>query len=161
MVSWRPSGRSLLLLGIVFGIALWLGLREMPPPGPAVPARVREALVPAPDCDAARMPCTGFGDGVEVRLRIRPGARALEPFPLQVQVSGEAAAEIREVRVRFEMPGMDMGRNRYRLEHRGEGLWGAQVILPLCTTGRRDWLALVELELGDRVLEGRFPFVTR
>jgi hypothetical protein len=44
------------------------------------------------------------------------------------------------------MVGMDMGVNRFHLRRKADQRWQGKVILPLCTTGRSDWIATVEIE---------------
>ncbi len=53
----------------------------------------------------------------------------------------------------FHMRGMEMGMNRYRMLRMGDH-WQANVMLPACVQGRRDWMLL--LEAGGRIYE--LPF---
>ncbi|CUA81565.1 MULTISPECIES: hypothetical protein [Gulbenkiania] len=45
----------------------------------------------------------------------------------------------------FSMQGMDMGFNRYRFVADGK-VWRARVTLPVCSTGRADWLMTLEVD---------------
>lgn len=66
------------------------------------------------------------------------------------------------VTLRFDMVGMDMGVNQYRLQVIDKGVWQAQVMLPVCVTGRRDWFATVRVTVpGDEAVEAKFPFETQ
>jgi len=42
--------------------------------------------------------------------------------------------------------GMEMGFNRYRLLPDGPGSWQAEVLLPACIQGRKDWLMTLEVD---------------
>jgi len=107
-------------------------------------------LTAGPGCNAAVSPCRLTGGGLEIRFRMPGGAPAMRPFPVVVEVSGPLAAGIEGIQAEFVMPGMDMGRNRYRLLKQAGGRWKAQVILPACSMGRHDWSARLKLEGGGR-----------
>lgn len=64
----------------------------------------------------------------------------MQPFGLSVSVT-EATA----VYASFAMAGMEMGLNRYRLLQQADGLWAAQITLPVCARGRNDWTMLLEV----------------
>ncbi len=108
----------------------------------------QEARVPVLPCPDLRAGCT-LGGGARVQTDVAPAP--LAPFVVTVQ-----APHAREVAIGFEMEGMEMGPNRYRLVREPEGLWRARVLLPVCVSGRRDWLMVVEI---DGVRE-RLPFTT-
>jgi len=55
----------------------------------------------------------------------------------------------------FQMQGMDMGLNRYKLIWDGIR-WHADVMLPACIRGRQDWM--LQLEIGEQVYE--VPFIS-
>ncbi|RMG31874.1 MAG: hypothetical protein D6721_00210 [Gammaproteobacteria bacterium] len=105
------------------------------------------------DCDAARAVCETVGSGVHVRLRLGPGVRAMHPFPVVLEVP-----KAHGVVIRFEMPGMDMGKNVYRLDRAAPGRWAGKAILPICLSGRTDWVARVEIERADGRYLAVFPF---
>ncbi len=97
------------------------------------------------ECPAS--PCTA--GGVSVALSLPHPVPLLQPFPVQVQIQGKAE----DAALVFAMEGMDMGLNRYRLEPAPEGL-RTTAMLPVCTSGRRDWRA--DIEVGDKIF--RFTF---
>lgn len=76
---------------------------------------------------------------LDVKFSAAPNA--LKPFDLEV-----TAPAAREIHASFTMPGMEMGHNRYRLIPAGAGVWRAHVILPVCVTGRRDWVLTLEVD---------------
>ncbi|RXZ43359.1 hypothetical protein [Crenobacter cavernae] len=74
------------------------------------------------------------------RLLFTRPPRQDAPFEIRVDgVSGDAP------NAEFTMPVMDMGFNRYRFVPEGNG-WRATVNLPVCATGERDWLMVLEVE---------------
>ena len=58
------------------------------------------------------------------------------------------------------MKGMDMGWNRYRLNKDAAGYWNAEVTLPVCVSGRSDWVADFDaVAEGRRRVQWQVPFV--
>jgi hypothetical protein len=57
------------------------------------------------------------------------------------------------------MPGMEMGENRVRLRAAADVEWEGKAVLVRCPSGRRDWVAEVEVA-GPGAARGvaRFPF---
>ena len=90
-----------------------------------------------------------------VSLRLDASAQALKPFRVTVSVEGTVPDT---VTADFNMPGMDMGRNRYQLERDGGGDWIANVILPVCASGRNDWRAVVSAVRSGSGARAIFPF---
>lgn len=79
------------------------------------------------------------GNPAELRFAAPPSG--LHPFTLLLHAPAAHA-----VYASFTMRGMDMGFNRYRLLSGGAGNWQAQVLLPVCVTGRRDWVLTLTLD---------------
>lgn len=85
-----------------------------------------------------------------VRFSAQP--TALEAFKLNVSAAGA-----NRISAEFQMVGMDMGFNRYDLRPSADGAWAAKVTLPVCVSGRRDWILYLDLD-GSRYA---IPFSTR
>ena len=94
------------------------------------------------------------GDGLTVRMDHVP--EVLRPFSLQVTTDGADGIE-----ASFQMAGMEMGFNRYRLQQRDDQRWYAEVTLPVCVRGRKDWLLLLEVRAGHERRQIAVPFRTR
>ncbi len=107
---------------------------------PAPPAQ-RLALDSACDVGAG---CVVRIGGHRLTVRMAPRRAALQPFELSLSTD----LPLDTVVLDLKMKGMDMGRNRYRLQRTGDGVWRARPVLPVCTSGRSDWLAEFELEAG-------------
>lgn len=69
----------------------------------------------------------------------------LHPFTLRVIMP-----HAQHIYATFAMRDMAMGNNRYRLLHVGGNLWQASVVLPVCVTGRHDWLLTLDID-GQKV----------
>ncbi len=118
----------------------------------------RELRVEA-GCEAHERACEALGEGVRIGLRLGDTEpKALSPFPVALELDGlEATA----VSLEFSMPAMEMGQNRYRLQRDATGLWRGEAMLPICSSGRLDWLARVRVESETERLLADFPFHTQ
>jgi hypothetical protein len=146
-------GMLALVAAFVAVSALWL-VR----PGMDAPSENAVVLHVEQDCDSARQACLARGDDLEIELRLGPQLRPLEPFSAQLRaLRGDLNAQAR-IDVKFQMRGMDMGLNRYRLGRDADGDWRARAVLPVCTTGRSDWYAMVEIVQDGRRWVAEMPF---
>jgi hypothetical protein len=116
------------LLVLLIGARLW----PLPAGRGPIPAT-------AVDCDSLTAGCSFHLHGGEVFVKSMQPPSALHPFELRVRApwAGDAQA-------RFSMRGMEMGPNHYRLIKEGD-VWKARVVLPICVSGRRDWLLSLNL----------------
>jgi hypothetical protein len=96
----------------------------------------RDQVIPVP-CQDIVAGCGLAPAGLRVRFDRQPDA--LQRFKVYVELP-----EAPEVHASFNMRGMEMGFNRYRLLAEGAGRWQAEVMLPACIQGRKDWLMMVE-----------------
>jgi hypothetical protein len=90
------------------------------------------------------------GAPASVRFSVMPVP--LEAFGLSVGVPNAS-----RISVEFQMVGMDMGFNRYDLRPTADGTFAARITLPVCVSGRRDWVLYVEIDDQRYAL----PFSTR
>jgi hypothetical protein len=133
-------------------LLLVAGCRRQPPD-----TRVALELNLDSACNPAQATCPAKGRGVQLWFQPRTAIRPLQAFPVTVHLAG---LDPDIVTVDFSMPSMNMGWNRYRLSRQSGGVWSGEVILPVCSSGRRDWVAQVEVETSRRRLTARFPLQT-
>ena len=100
---------------------------------------------PVVNCAALIQGCALDQDKLFVKTDRAP--TPLKPFALTVRAPAAQA-----VNIEVQMQGMEMGLNRYRLIRQANGEWRATITLPVCVTGRRDWLMLIEVDDARRVL---------
>jgi hypothetical protein len=118
----------LLIIGLA-ALVLWRG-------GDNAPA----AAVTLPCADLAKG-CGTRLHGRAVSLGLSGPVQPLKPFRVWVKAAGA-----RTVQARFTMQGMDMGFNLYTLRADADGIFRARVTLPVCVSGRRDWIMAVEID---------------
>ncbi|MGM0593536.1 MAG: hypothetical protein ACQETD_03275 [Pseudomonadota bacterium] len=113
----------------------------------------------ASGCDAATGSCRVSGDEVAVIATLEAGLQPLKPFSVQVDIQG-LEVDSGSVIADFQMKGMDMGVNRYRLKPGQEGLWQGTATLPVCTASRMDWYMDLSFSAEGSSYRARFPFET-
>ena len=101
--------------------------------------------------------CRATNESLAATVIFGTDVRGLQPFP--VKVLFEAGGQVESVTVAFSMQGMDMGWNRYSLSDDSMSAWKAVVTLPICSTGRTDWIAEFDLLAAGRHYRLQVPFV--
>lgn len=94
-------------------------------------------LIPCADPVAG---CAFSHQGRPARLVFSARPTPLEAFTVRIEAPGMQAAQ-----AEFQMIGMDMGFNRYDFRS-AEGGFEARVTLPVCVSGRRDWVMQLTLD---------------
>lgn len=102
------------------------------------------AVVEHTGCQLAVDSCEIVIADSHFEVRIEGEVKALQPFVFRV-VDGNHVIE--QAVVSFRMKAMAMGVNQYRLL-KSEAGWVADIVIPICTTGRRDWLVELEISLN-------------
>lgn len=96
---------------------------------------------------------------VQAPAAIKP----LQKFAFTVTPLGAAAKSLGEslgaINVNFEMVGMDMGINQYPLDRQADGRYQQTIILPVCTSTRTDWVAILSLNSTKGDFVAKIPFV--
>lgn len=110
--------------------------------------RPEYAVVP---CALLTAGCVLQVKGKSLQVRTGSAPAPLHSFDITLQ-----SVDARTVEIQFQMQGMEMGPNRYRLARQADGSWQGRVTLPVCVSGRRDWLLIIDID-GQRVA---VPFQT-
>lgn len=91
------------------------------------------------DCDLAAG-CSFELRGGRVAVKTDAVPAAARPFRLEV-----VAPQANSVKAQFEMSGMSMATPVYALVRVANG-WRSEVVLPLCVSGRSDWMLRLEID---------------
>ncbi len=113
---------------------------------------------PYSDCQPELRPCSVSLAGRQLRFSLPKQAFYLQVFPVEVSLAGFAGNELEAVSIRFEMPGMNMAGNQVQLSV-NKGLWHGKAMLPVCTSGRSDWQAMVDVKAKGKTYRAIFSFV--
>ena len=111
----------------------------------------KEAPAVAVACPNPRAGCAVSVHGREIGLGVSGELKVLSPFEVWVRAPGAES-----VQASFTMEGMDMGFNLYTLRPDAKGVFRARITLPVCVSGRRDWV--MNLKIDGQALS--VPFVT-
>ena len=112
-------------------------------------------------CNIATDGCTAGNDNVQLSVKFDQDFGALKPFTLQLQLDQNTPVKVDEINLIFSMNGMNMGLNKYRLIQKNDALWVATVTLPICTSGRSDWIADFEIQSINQKWKAQIPFVLK
>lgn len=93
-----------------------------------------------------------------VLVRAPNEIKPLQKFSLIVIPQGDASKSMGAVTVDFQMVGMDMGVNRYPLIRSHDGTYHQNIILPVCTTRRTDWVADLSFSTTAGTYVAKIPF---
>jgi hypothetical protein len=96
--------------------------------------------------------CQAQMHGRDIALGVSAPIKPLKPFEIWVRAGGA-----KRVEARFSMEGMDMGFNLYPLRADSQGTFRASVTLPVCVSGRRDWVMILDIDGTSLAV----PFVTQ
>lgn len=102
-------------------------------------AACEKATLPVTSCQLERG-CSVRVDGQTLHVRSDVAPRAARPFVMTVE-----ALQAKEIRAEFEMRGMSMATPDYVLQRKGTH-FEANVILPVCVSGRSDWILRLAID---------------
>ena len=85
--------------------------------------------------------CVFTHRGRPAQLRFFSQPTPLQPFKMEVH-----APSAKHASAQMQMVGMDMGFNRYDLHPAAPGIFNAQITLPVCVSGRRDWKVYLDVD---------------
>lgn len=114
---------------------------------------------PAPDititCASPQTGCMLYSEETKLDIRFNSTPSSLRPFDLIVGYDNKADS----ITASFQMPGMDMGFNRYQMI-RDSGKWRANIVLPFCVRNRHDWILILEVKTARETRRYKMPFVS-
>lgn len=129
----------LLLIALVAGL-VWQNQRQQ-----------GEGVLRTLACPDLQKGCAMDLDGQAVKVVVSGELKPLQAFQVRVE-----APRADKVEARFTMAGMDMGFNLYTLRPMKAGVFQSDVTLPVCVTGRRDWVMHLSVDGAKLAV----PFVT-
>lgn len=111
-------------------------------------------------CATTREACIARHENFgQLSLRFPEPAIYMSPFVAAVEIESGADATINSVVLDLQMQGMNMGVNRFSLQPEATrpGRWSGKLLLPLCVSGRSDWLVNVEVGTATGQYQVQFP----
>ena len=116
-------------------------------------------IEPPATCDLHRQTChVALPEGGGLALSMQPQPIPLmAPFRVEVKLT---AVEARSVEIDFAGVEMNMGLNRFSMSDQGKGIWATEASIPVCVTGRMEWLATVMILRGQQRISVPFRFIS-
>jgi len=105
-------------------------------------------------CDPSKTSCEVTAGNISYFLDFKGKPSALVPFTVNIGVPGN---QPQTIELAFEMVGMEMGFNQYYLIQNNDN-WSAEVILPICSLGRDDWVLSVKINFKEIETITKFEF---
>lgn len=102
-------------------------------------------------CRIDLAPCELTDEANTFKVTVQGEIKPLKKFSVKLT---DKNGLLETANVKLSMKDMDMGKNIFSFEKVQQDLWNADVIIPVCTTGRRDWE--MELELSSKAKTQKF-----
>ena len=100
-------------------------------------------------CQSQLTGCVVKLNEFNIKLYFDKNIYYLKHFMISAISESTTNSKIESVYVDFKMKGMDLGINRFRLANSSSSsdkqVWKGKAILPICVTGRVDWISEVEV----------------
>jgi len=113
-----------------------------------------KSVVTTSDCNLLDGNCHIVDKGIEYEVSFHGVPSPLTAFEVHFTA---LKSQPSNVEIKFEMEEMDMGNNFYSLENKGK-YWAAQVLLPVCSLGRNDWVLYVNAGYSENNHATKFMF---
>ena len=111
------------------------------------------------DCNIVETTCEGRAEELSIDLKFGDKPSGLKAFPVVVTINNGAKKNIKTVLVNFTMKNMSMGKQyRTLIKNSETSQWEGQVILPICSTGRRDWHVTVDIISESVIFSADYEF---
>ena len=109
-------------------------------------------------CQPTKENCVAKTEAGQLQWSVEKSIQYLKPFLNKIQLSNAQQNDVHQISIEFVMQGMQMAANRSVLKKQSSGIWQAQSVLPMCVSGRKDWLAIVSVETDQGIWQTGFQF---
>lgn len=150
------NNKIILLLAALLFVGAYFGGRLLQLPGDVEHATPTHNMDYA-SCNPAQQSCLTHINNQKLQFRFMQHPSGLTPFAGVLQTR----LPLQEVYVSFSMRGMDMGFNRFSLQQNPSGDWVANMLLPVCSLGRNDWMVELWVKYQDAYWRAQFEFEQR
>lgn len=103
--------------------------------------------IQANSCNTGNKECVVELSEFKVKISFDGDIFYLKPFNVSVTNENLENLQLESIQIDFKMNNMKMGVNRFLLKNdENKSIWKGIALLPICVTGRADWLSEIELE---------------
>lgn len=105
--------------------------------------------LPFENCYAQNKICTLIIDELKIEISFSKNIYYLKHFDVSVSTESKTDIDVESIHIDFKMKNMNMGVNRFILtkissENKRQN-WKGRALLPVCVTGRADWVSELEI----------------
>lgn len=145
------------LLTVSLGVTFYLRAKQN--------QSAREAMtmgITSSQCDLKRAPCQiNFAD-LQVQLILLTPPKYLVPFDAEVVLRGKLASDVAHVTLQLQMNDMQMHLLATNLipgttSELATTRWRNKMMLPMCSSGRQDWLVEVNVTIPEKNYKAVYP----
>lgn len=113
------------------------------------------------DCAVQEKKCQISLEGINFNILMDENIFYLKKFNVNIFVDNEFKNNIKSIKVSFKMKNMNMGVNVFTLNkvlaEKQNETWKANAILPICVSGRADWVSELEVVIENNKYIFVFP----
>ena len=117
--------------------------------------------IPTEKCTVGSKVCIIETGELKIKISLDENIYYLKPFNVSVIDEDRVNSKLESVQVNFKMSNMNMGINRFRLKNtilkNNAQIWQGKALLPICVTGRADWISEFELETKNKKYSIKLP----
>lgn len=122
------------------------------------------------NCDIQKAACLFKFKNLTLEISMDKDIYYLKPFNLSVKrlftnTSSKDTSKIESIVVDFKMKNMNMGVNRFQLKKmtlkNDAYAWEGKALLPICVTGRADWVSELDILTSDSHYRLIFPILVK
>lgn len=100
-------------------------------------------------CLVQKKMCKIITDEYDLKVSLLDKIEYLKPFDIFISSEVKGEIRIKSIKLNFIMVDMDMGKNIFELKtnymNEKNQTWAGKGMLPLCVTGKKSWLMMVDV----------------
>ena len=116
---------------------------------------------PLKNCNVQENKCKVNIEKISFNIVMAKDVFYLKKFNVDVFVENEFKKRIKSIKVSFKMKSMNMGNNVFvlnkRLSNKERLNWNTTAVLPICVSGRPDWISTLEVIIENKKYILEFP----
>ena len=132
---------------LVFVIIIAVSFIYIKTKNEAVTLKEKDVITIQPNnCTFGSKECVVELNGSKVNILFDEDIFYLKPFNVSVTNENLDNLKLESIQIDFKMNNMKMGVNRFLLKNdKNKSIWKGKALLPICVTGRADWISEIEL----------------
>ena len=117
------------------------------------------------NCNPQEKVCSVEVNNTKFEISLNRNIFYLKPFNISLVFEENSALNIKDIHIEFKMKNMNMGVNRFKMKknaaENNKQRWDNMALLPICVTGRADWIAELEIVTDKSKYVVSFPVLVK